>query len=101
MKKSQKSLYQTLQDAFELSDNNEPGHLEQEHGRVEYRAYDVLSALELPARIRSAWSSLETIGRATYYRLANGKVRLILVYKRYLKTGATCGAIFSVVYTFV
>ncbi|MCL4410764.1 MAG: ISAs1 family transposase, partial [Gammaproteobacteria bacterium] len=76
VKKNQKSLYQALQDAFELSDSNESGHLEQEHGRVEYRAYDVLSALELPASMRSAWSSLETIGRATYYRLANGKEQL-------------------------
>lgn len=72
----EKSLYQTLQDAFELSDSNEPGHIEQKHGRVEYRAYDVLSALELPESIRSAWSALETIGRATYYRLANGKEQL-------------------------
>lgn len=61
VKKNQKSLYQALQDAFELSDSNEPGHLDQEHGRIEYRTYAVLSALELPASIRSARSSLETI----------------------------------------
>ena len=29
VKMNQKSLYQALQDAFELSDRNEPGHLEQ------------------------------------------------------------------------
>ncbi|KXS36252.1 MAG: transposase [Idiomarina sp. T82-3] len=61
VKKSQKSPYQALQDAFELSNSNEPGHIEQHHGRVEYRAYGVLSALELPASLRSVWSSLATI----------------------------------------
>ena len=45
VKKSQKSPYQALQDAFELSNSNEPRHIEQHHGRVEYRAYDVLSRL--------------------------------------------------------
>ena len=76
VKKNQKSLYQTLQDALELSDNSERGHLEKEHGRVEYRAFHVLSALELPQKILSGWPSLATIGRATYYRLANGKEQL-------------------------
>ena len=38
VKKNQKSLYQALQDAFKLSDSKAPGHIEQEHGRIEYRA---------------------------------------------------------------
>ena len=86
VKKNQKSLYQALQDAFELSGSNEPGHVEQKHGRVEYRSYDVLSALELPPGIRSVWSSIKTIGRATYYRLANGKEQL--QYRYYISSAS-------------
>lgn len=93
VKKNQKSLYQALQDAFELSDSNAPGHIEQEHGRVEYRAYGVLSALELPASLRSVWSSLATIGRATYYRLANGKEQL--QYRYYISSASLSAAQFA------
>ncbi len=93
MKKNQKSLYQALQDAFELSDSNAPGHIEQQHGRVEYRAYNVLSALELPASLRSVWSSLATIGRATYYRLANGKEQL--QYRYYISSASLSAAQFA------
>jgi len=86
VKKNQKSLYQALQDAFELSESNEPGLVEQKHGRVEYRSYDVLSALELSPGIRSVWSSIKTIGRATYYRLANGKEQL--QYRYYISSAS-------------
>jgi len=55
VKKNQKSLYQALQDAFELSDSNEPGHLEQEHGHIEYPAYDVLSAEQFYSTVRAHW----------------------------------------------
>ena len=93
VKKNQKSLYQALQDAFKLSDSKVPGHIEQEHGRIEYRAYDVLSALELPASLRSVWLLLATIGRATYYRLANGKEQL--QYRYYISSASLSAAQFA------
>ena len=85
VKSNQKSLHDAIMSAFSSVRKAplSPLAIENKHGRVEARAYHVLSANELEGDF-SEWQGLRSIGMAMSYRHCNGKGAL--TYRYYISS---------------
>ena len=70
VKANQRGLYTGLQEAFSQTTADKLTHVEQGHGRREYREYRVLPASDFTTE-HSSWPKLTTLGMAVHYRVDN------------------------------
>ena len=70
VKANQRALHTALQKAFSQTTADNLTHIEQGHGRKEYREYQVLPASDL-TKEHSSWPKLTTLGMAVHYRVDN------------------------------
>ena len=70
VKANQRGLHTALRQIFSQSTADNLTHIEQGHGRREYREYQVLDASNLPTE-HGSWPKLTTLGMAVHYRVDN------------------------------
>ena len=70
VKANQRGLHTALRQIFSQTTADNLTHIEQGHGRREYREYQVLDASNLPTE-HDSWPKLTTLGMAVHYRVDN------------------------------